>query len=358
MYKYYFLLSRLLLNKTFSLKLFLNVSIIISVTVCSLVIPLTLSISNGFKANVENKIVNFDGFARIYNDDLNQKEKKYLLDNYSTSINSFSEKELIVRNNNISEGVTYAEIANINHLNEFLIHSYNDTDSGIYIGLQLHDKLFPYNESSNKSLFLIQDSENIYKKKVGGIFETGISLYDKHTIIEKNNNINPQGFILNKQDYINITNTLNIYGFTFKERYYTFIKWLDSYSLPINLLLFFIVLISLLNNSFCFNMDVINRQNDIKILYTLGFSKKSILELLFLKYSILNVFGFFIGSICCFLFLTIESNYKFIKLPGNIYFSSSLPISLKLINFLYVPCLLLINIIYKRIRLRRQLYEI
>ena len=358
MYKYYFLLSRLLLSKVFSLKLLLNISIIISVTVCSLVVPLTLSISNGFKANVKSKIVNFDGFARIYNDDLNQKDKKHLLDNYSTSINSFSEKELIVRNNNISEGVTYLELANINHLNEFLIDYYNDTDSGVYIGVQLYDKLFPNNKSSNKSLFLIQDSNNIYKKKVRGIFETGISLYDKHTIIEKNNSINAQGFILNKQDYINITNTLNVYGFTFKQRYYSFIKWLDSYSLPINLLLFFIVLISLLNNSFCFNMDLINRQNDIKILYTLGLSKKSVLNLLVLKYSILNIFGFFIGSICCFLLLTIESNYKFIKLPGNIYFGSSIPISLKLINFLYVPCLLFINITYKRIRLRYQYYEI
>ena len=105
-------------------------------------------------------------------------------------------------------------------------------------------------------------------------------------------------------------------------------------------------------------MDVINRSDDIKLLKTLGFSKQHIFDLLILKYSILNILGFIIGSICCYVLLIVESNYNFIKIPENIYFSSTLPISLRVINFLYVPSFLLINIIYKRNKKDSLLYEI
>ena len=352
MYKYYFILSRLLSINKFSLKSLLNISIVLSVILSSIIVPLTLSISDGFKSNIINKIIKFDGYARLYNKDLNISEHEYLIGKYDTSIIPFSEKEAIIRANNISEGITYLELKSINYLNDFIIKS-NNKNSGIYIGLQLSEKLFQDNNSLDENVFIIHDSNEIYKTNIAGIFKTGIPLYDKHMIIELNTGIKYDGFIINKNDYIDINNDFYIPVHTYKDRYYDFIKWLDSYNLPINLLLFFIIVICIVNNSFCFNIDLINRENDIALINTLGIDKKSIFNILWLKYSILNFIGIFIGSISCFFLMLVEYNFNLIKLPEDIYFTSNLPISFNIINFLVVPGILLLNIIYKRIRLKR-----
>lgn len=352
MYKYYFILSRLLSINKFSLKSLLNISIVLSVILSSIIVPLTLSISDGFKSNIINKIIKFDGYARLYNKDLNISEHEYLIGKYDTSIIPFSEKEAIIRVNNISEGITYLELKSINYLNDFIIKS-NNKNSGIYIGLQLSENLFPNNNSLDENVFIIHGSNEIYKTNIAGIFKTGIPLYDKHMIIELNTSIKHDGFIINKNDYIDINNDFYIPAHTYKDRYYDFIKWLDSYNLPINLLLFFIIVICIVNNSFCFNIDLINRENDIALINTLGIDKKSIFNILWLKYSILNFIGIFIGSISCFFLMLVEYNFNLIKLPEDIYFTSNLPISFNIINFLVVPGILLLNIIYKRIRLKR-----
>ena len=356
MYKYYFILCRLLSISKFSLKSLLNISIVLSVILSSMIVPLTLSISDGFKSNVVSKIIKFDGYARLYNKDLNILEHEHLIEKYYASIIPFSEKEAIIRANNISEGITHLELKNINHLNDFIIKS-NNKNSGIYIGLQLSKKLFPDNNSLDGDVFIIHDSNEIYKTNIAGIFKTGIPLYDKHMIIELNTSIKHDGFIINKNDYIDINNDFYIHAHTYKDRYYDFIKWLDSYSLPINLLLFFIIIICLVNNSFCFNMDLINRQTDVEIIHTLGFNKKSIFNLLWLKYCILNIVGILIGSIGCFCLLLLEYNFNFIELPEDIYFTSKIPITFNVINFLVVPMVLLLNIFYKRIRINGHKYE-
>ena len=358
MYKYYFILRRLLSIDRFSLKSLLNISIVLSVIVCSLIVPLTLSISHGFKSNIENKIIKFDGYARVYNNDLNYLEKDYIIENYHASIIPYHEEEAIIRVANISEGVTHLKLQEIDHLNDFIIKSSDKSNSGIYIGSQLSEKLFSNINSLDQNAFILYDFNRIYKTNIIGVFKTGIPLYDKYMVIELNSNIDNEGFIINKNDYIDINKNFYLHAHTYKDRYYDFIKWLDSYSLPINLLLFFIIIICIVNNSFCFNIDLINREADIELINTLGIHKKSIFNLLWLKYSILNIIGIFIGSISCFCLLLVEYNFNFIKLPEDIYFTSNLPISFNSINFLVVPGILFLNIIYKRIRLKRYLYEI
>ena len=93
MYKYYFILCRLLLINKFSLKSLVNISIILSVSISSFIIPLTLSISNGFKSNIEDKIVQFDGYARVYSKDISTNNWDYILKHHNEYAIPFTEKE-------------------------------------------------------------------------------------------------------------------------------------------------------------------------------------------------------------------------------------------------------------------------
>ena len=83
-----------------------------------------------------------------------------------------------------------------------------------------------------------------------------------------------EGTYVHVYNDINNNLTLSLYLHSYKDRYYDFIKWLESYSLPIYLLLLFIIIICIINNDFCFNIDIFNRKKDTQIMYALGISKK------------------------------------------------------------------------------------
>jgi len=316
-----------------------------------------LSISNGFKSNIENKIIEFDGYARIFKNDLSISQKEFLIDDTNFSLSKFTEIQSLVRANNISEGITYQTVDKINFLDNFLIHKSTDSLKGIYIGVHLSEKLFSDINSIDEKIFIIHNS-NIYQKKISGIFRTNIPLYDKHTIIELDaNDFKYEGFIVNRNDYLSINELDGIQMYTYKDRYYDFIKWLDSYNLPIYLLLLFIIIISIVNNTFCFKLDFLNRYNDINIFNTIGLSQSSIINLFWLKYLVLNLFGIIFGSSLSLFVLLIEKKFSFIKLPEEVYFTSILPISSEFSYFLIVPTILIVDILYKRIKIRKYFYE-
>ena len=356
MYKYYYILRRFFLSKKMTLKSVLNLSILLSIIICAFIIPLTLSISNGFKNNIEDKIIKFDGYARIFNDNLTAEQREYLLTNHDLLLLQFNEQESIVKANNIPEGVTYLKVDNINFLDSFLINKSYKTVNGIYIGSQLSEKLFSNINSLDENIFIINNS-NIHERNVVGIFNTNIPLYDKHIIIEVDSSIINQGYIISKNDYSTINKETKINMYTYKDRYYDFIKWLDTYNVPINLLLLFIILIALINNSFCFKIDLINRCKDINIIKILGFSKRSIVKLFWQKYLILNLSGIIIGSLLCFILLIIEKKYSFIELPKDIYFTSKIPILMNAKYFFIVPVILSIDILCKRLIIKKYIHE-
>ena len=82
MYKYYFILSKLLKFNYKSLKSIVNLSIITSTFICVILIPISLSAINGFEENIISKIISFDGYARVYLDEINSQEYKFFLPLY------------------------------------------------------------------------------------------------------------------------------------------------------------------------------------------------------------------------------------------------------------------------------------
>ena len=143
-----------------------------------------------------------------------------------------------------------------------------------------------------------------------------------------------------------MNHSLSAYIHTYKDRYYDFLKWLDSYDLPIFILLFFIVVVGLINNKFCYTIDIANRKTDSFVFYNLGLSFKEISYLYWYKLLILNTIGIILGSIISLLLLYLESQFHFIQIPSEIYFTSSVPIVFKFQNFIYAPLIILLQVFY------------
>ena len=105
MYKYYFILSKIFKVNYKTLKSIVNLSIITSIFICIILIPISLSVINGFEENITSKIISFDGYARVYLDELSP-QTYYDIDNIS-SIAKFNEKDAAYIVMQILKGLNY-----------------------------------------------------------------------------------------------------------------------------------------------------------------------------------------------------------------------------------------------------------
>ena len=348
---YLFIISKLIKINKFSLLSLSNISIFTTTFICSLIIPIVLSINEGFKSNVKNKIINFDGYARLISDD----------NIYNNLENKYFEIELVARTKFSSEGIILSKqeypikqikqfLINIDGLSEF-------ENDGIYIGEGLYDKL-KIKDLSKKSIFLINKDLSISEFHIKGVYKTGIPYYDNNFAIQeyvfRDNDY--EGNILNKSDYdtiINLNNDISIT--TYEEKYSDFINWLNTYDLPIYLLLTFIIFIALLNNSSCYNFEKIDKYHDKHNYKLLGLSINNINNIFVIKFFIIIYIAIILGSLFSFLFLFLENIFNLISIPDSIYFTSNLPIDFKIIYFLFIPLIFFVQVIY--IYMKDYLYE-
>jgi len=345
MYKYYFILSKLLKFNYKSLKSIVNLSIITSTFLCVVLIPISLSVINGFEENIVSKIISFDGYARAYLDELNL-EQSHKIENIP-SIVKFHESDGLIKTNRGSEVVTIFSYLDSYHPLYNVIHINEKNNKGVFIGQSLHDKLFSsVSDTSQKKVILINSDNTIQHIEVSGIFQTHVPLYDEHFVLSNIKDYSATGFITDKKIYDTLNSDIKPFFYTYNERYYDFLKWLSSYDLPIFILLSSIILIAVVNNIFCFNIDLTNRKSDSYIFNLLGLSSKQIHLIYFYKYTLVTFLGIFLGSITTIILLYIQLNYNLIKIPDGIYFTSSVPLAAKVEYFIYVPIIFILQSLY------------
>ena len=350
MYTYYFILLKLLRPDYNTLKSIVNLSIIVSTFIAVLLIPLSLSIINGFEENITSKIISFDGYARIYLNELNPHQYNKIA--HIPSITKFHEEEALIKTNYGVEAVTVTSYLGSDHHNLeknllFNLQNEEKIEDGIFIGYSLDKKLFPVtSDTLKKKVILINSDNNIEEVEILGIFQTHVPLYDEHFVLSDMKSYSTTGFIVDENMYNTLNPDIKAFFYTYNERYYDFLKWLNSYDLPIFILLSSVIFIAILNNIFCFNIDLANRRNDSYIFNFLGLSSKKIYLIYFYKYILLNILGIAFGSIAAILLIYIQINYNLVKIPEGIYFSSSIPLSLNIKYFLYVPLVFIFQFLY------------
>ena len=368
--KYFFLLKRFirLFNKNFLFNTFINFLFLSSIIFCFTTIVLTTSINEGFKKDIQEKIINLDGYARIYSNHslpLKNSEftiiKKILSDEYKNiEYTQLINSEIILKTSNGSEGLFINLFdnngMNVFNLNDFIIEGDFKKDE-LTIGSSLAKKL---SININDDIYLFNyKNNNVRLVKVSAIFETNIADYDKHTIyadIYSFKDFLDYSFdafdcvvINSKQDNFEVNNIVKNNDFitvTWEDRFSNFLLWLFSYDIPIKVLLLFIFIVSLLNISSSIYLDLLYNNKNNTLLYIFGLTKQEFIYMYLFKNVYIYLIGSFLSYILIKIFIYIQLSYDLISIPKSIYMLSSVPINFDVNYFIYLFSILLACIIF------------
>ena len=118
-------------------------------------------------------------------------------------------------------------------------------------------------------------------------------------------------------------------------------KLLNSEKLAVFTILTFILIIASFNIISSTSMLMIEKKNDISVLWSLGASKKQIIDVFFLKGFLEVLCGSFLGIFLGILFSVIQLKFGIISMQGN-FVVSSYPIVLNIIDILIVQFIVII----------------
>lgn len=102
------------------------------------------------------------------------------------------------------------------------------------------------------------------------------------------------------------------------------------------IILTLIVLVAAFNIASALIMMVMEKTRDIAILKTMGATNRHIRRIFVFKGLLIGCLGTTIGGLLGFLLCSILKRYPFIKLPGDVYFLTTLPVSLQPLDVLVI----------------------
>ncbi|MBC2741892.1 MAG: lipoprotein-releasing ABC transporter permease subunit [Desulfosarcina sp.] len=102
------------------------------------------------------------------------------------------------------------------------------------------------------------------------------------------------------------------------------------------IILTLIVLVAAFNIASALIMMVMEKTRDIAILKTIGATNRHIRRIFVFKGLVIGCLGTAIGGVLGFILCSILKRYPFIKLPGDVYFLTTLPVSLQPIDVLII----------------------
>ena len=325
------------------------------------------SVMNGFQEEFTTKIVGFNGQLTAYVRDtsididqvvsdlekMDEVEKVIpVLERHALSSNGRQirgalvcgiSKQYLDKYNLITNNIILGDIKNFNDEDTVLIGSSLANIYNINIGDEL-SVLTPELEETGLGMFPIKKTF-----KISGIFKSGMHEYDSNAVIiplemaqklfGTNGPSNLLIFTKKSATMKHISSTINsAYGFALKvvdcmQNNSAFMNAVKVEKNVMFLILTLITLVAGFNIISCMIMLVKDKERDIAILKTLGFSNRAILRIFFMIGSAIGGVGTIIGAIGGVTFATyIENIRRFLEhilsmnlFPGEVYFLTQLP---------------------------------
>jgi lipoprotein-releasing system permease protein len=338
-------------------------------------IIIVMSVMNGFRANLTERLIGVNSHLNIYsfNEKINLEEVNTLKNNldfkaYDKLLPSIETQGLVI-NNEISKGVIIRGYENLNS-NHYLYNkivtkklssiNFNQIIIGDALAkdlkLQIGDKLKLAIPKTDKSL--LGDIPRFKTLTVSGIFDFGMYEYDvglvfislelaQRLLLFEDNHFNRVEFYLKNpllvdkfksQVDLNIINKgLSLYSLSWVERNSSLMNALKVEKNVMFLILTLIIIVASMNIVSGLVIFVKEKNKDIAILKTLGFSKIGILKVFFLIGLAIGLIGAVLGA---FLGIIITENLQYIQIvlenlletelfSEEVYFLSTLPSDIK-----------------------------
>ncbi len=334
----------------------------ICIGVATLII--TMSVMNGFRYELENRIIGFNGHIYINNyekyfEDISQNfssidEIEFIDSNITDQvlISANSETRGIILKSFNPDNIDHYKFKNKkNNSNEFMLDA-------IYLGSKLADRLNVeigsqiklYTSSSVNSPFGTLPKSRLIN--VGGYFDTGMSEYDSNyaflnlkemqKIYGVNNRISAIEIHLKNSSYTDkISNQVNeiikeeelFYSRDWKQVNAFFFETLSIERNVMFIILSLIIIVAAFNVITCLFILVKNKSNEIAILKTIGTSDFSILRIFIIIGSLIGVAGSLIGSLLGIIITlnlenirqTLNNLFNLNLFPSQFYFIDKIP---------------------------------
>ena len=338
-------------------------------------IIIVMSVMNGFRANLTERLIGVNSHLNIYsfNKKINLEEVNTLKNNldskaYDKFLASIETQGLVI-SNEVSKGVIirgYEDLSSSHYLyNKIITKKLSSINfNQIIIGdalakelnLQIGDNLKLAIPKTDKSL--LGDIPRFKTLTVIGIFDFGMYEYDvglvfislelaQRLLLFEDNYFNRVEFYLNNpllvdafknEVDLNITNkSLSLYSLSWVERNSSLMNALKVEKNVMFLILTLIIIVASMNIISGLVIFVKEKNKDIAILKTLGFNKIGILKVFFLIGLTIGLIGTILGT---FFGIIITENLKYIQIvletlletelfSEEVYFLSTLPSDIK-----------------------------
>jgi lipoprotein-releasing system permease protein len=360
----YFLSRKLIPKDGKRISRYVIIISIISVALGVGILIITFAVTTGFKNEIKEKIIGFGSHIEIGHFDNNNSYESPPLDthpdycrkikmkNNVLALQSVATKAGIAKGEKDIEGVVFKGIGKDYKSSFFEKHLLK----GRFI--QLKDSL-PSNEiiisellanklqlDTGKELltYFIQNPVRQFKFTIVGIYNTGLGMYDKNTIISdirriqrlngwENTQATAIEILVKDFDKVHLTNEQindllppNMQATTIMERNPDIFDWIDMFNQNVYILVILIVIItvvSLISTQLTISLEHITT---IGILKTLGCTHTQIRDLfLFISLRILGL-GLLLGNATAFVICYLQSKFDIIRLNPDNYYVSSVPI--------------------------------
>ncbi len=365
------------------------ISLIINVSIAGVILGvaaliIVLSVMNGFEKEVRERILGITGHITIKNYRSFYIENfdslmKVLRSNFNNDIIGispyiFSKAGIAARgiqDGIIVKGIILKYDQDVGEWQKYIVrgsYSLSDTLSnngkllpGIILGKGVADRLgvFVGDEivlisfSSNTNFF--DNPMPILKKfVVRGIFESGmydydgayvfINLFEAQKLFGLNKN-ECSGLELRIKDYNRADEVAQKISDFFRYPYYaiswmtihkTIFKWMKIEKWVMFLSLSLIILVAAFNIVSSLTMLVMEKTRDIGILKTIGVTKRQIYRIFLLNGLFIGIIGSFIGTIIGVLIVYGQEKYRWLSLPGDVYFLTTLPVDIEITDIILV----------------------
>ena len=252
------------------------------------------------------------------------------------------------------QGINFNLVPDRLPLKNFLQNNnFNVKENEIIIGKYLSERISKY--INDKVIILFYDNKE--KTFIGNnftikdIYDTGTQadeylVYTSISSIRNNQNsyYSDGIYVYQNNDNKNIDfNYTNPIFNVEKLSYDNLVNFLNSFDLPIKFLMWIILFLSFYSLSTLIYSFIIDKKNDLKILYILGCSYNDLRTLMIILSAYISLIGIFIGSVTAILCIYIQNNFEIISLPSRKIFQISiLKGDVNFQYFIFYPILILI----------------
>ncbi len=344
---------------------------------------IVLSVMNGFETEVRSRIIGFDShirFRSFHNRGIeDHREKIEQLNEFdhvvATSPYIFN-KGMIV-NGEFSDavlikGVDPKTVVEVSDLASNIVMGELNLDTvmvddgkaapGIVLGrnlairldVQLYDKIWVASFTNIRN-FLIPQQPYVKHFVVTGLFETGLYEYDSnfgYISIEAAQNLFRMGERISgveiMLDQMNLELVSSVasemsdyFGYpymaeTWYERNKNLFSWMQIEKWAAFIILSLIIMVAAFNIVSTLIMVVMEKKKEIGILKSMGATSESVMKIFVYQGLLSGLIGTALGCLLGYVLCWSQLHYQWFSLPSDIYFINSLPVEMKVLDFLLI----------------------